>query len=160
MNIFKKIQWKKLVIAIAFPLLVGGLAALLTSNSQEVFRSLRKPALAPPPWIFPVVWTILYILMGIASYRIWQSVTSYEKRKNALFVYGVQLVFNFFWPIIFFNIEEYFFAFVWIIGLWMAVYLTYRQFKQIDKIASILFIPYILWVTFAAYLNFGIFVLN
>ncbi len=160
MNFIKKINWKKLLIAVAIPLAVGGLAALLTSNSQEVFATVNKPALAPPAWLFPVAWTILYVLMGIASYRIWQSVTTYDKRKQALFLYGVQLFFNFFWPIIFFNLQEYFFAFVWIIALWLMIFLTYQQFRQIDKIAGWLLIPYLAWVLFAAYLNFGIFVLN
>ncbi len=160
MNLFKKVNWKKLIIAVAIPLAVGCLAALLTSNSQEVFATVNKPALAPPAWLFPVAWTILYVLMGIASYRIWQSVTTYEKRKQALFLYGVQLFFNFFWSIIFFNLQEYFFAFVWIIALWLMIFLTYQQFRQIDKIAGWLLIPYLVWVLFAAYLNFGIFVLN
>ena len=155
-----KIDWKKLIIAIAIPLAVGGLAGLLTSGGYEVFTQLRKPPLAPPAWLFPIAWTILYVLMGIASYRIWIAITTYEKRKQALVLYGIQLFLNFVWPIIFFNLMEYFFAFVWLVALWMLIFLTWQQFKRIDKIAGWLFIPYLVWVTFAGYLNLGIYLLN
>lgn len=155
-----KIDWKKLIISIAIPLGVGALAALLTADSQEIFASVNKPPLSPPAWLFPVAWTILYTLMGIASYLVWTAVTTYEKRKQALFLYGVQLFFNFFWSIIFFNLQEYFFAFVWIIALWIMIFLTYQQFRSIDKTAGTLLVPYLAWVAFAAYLNLGIFILN
>ena len=155
-----KIDWKKLIIAVAIPLAVGGLAGLLTSSGVSEFEELKKPFLAPPAWLFPVAWSILYVLMGIASYRVWTVVTTYEKRKQALFAYGVQLFFNFVWPIIFFNLQEYFFAFVWLVGLWMLIYVTFVQFKQIDRIAGWLLIPYLVWVAFAGYLNFGISILK
>ncbi len=155
-----KINWKKLLISVAIPLAVGGLSAALTRGSYQQFQELRQPPLSPPAWLFPVVWTVLYILMGIASYRIWTAITTYEKRKQALIVYGVQLFFNFVWSIIFFNLEEYFFALVWLVTLWLLIYITYTQFKQIDKIAAWLLIPYLVWVAFAGYLNLGIAVLN
>lgn len=155
-----RINWKKLIIAVAIPLGVGGLAALLTKDGYATFGELRQPFLSPPAWLFPVAWTILYVLMGIASYRIWMAVTTYEKRKQALFIYGVQLFFNFVWPIIFFNLEEYFFAFVWLVALWLMIFLTWQQFKHIDKIAGWLLVPYLAWVAFAGYLNLGIFLLN
>ncbi|MBE6692446.1 MAG: tryptophan-rich sensory protein [Ruminococcaceae bacterium] len=155
-----KINWKKLLIAVAIPLAVGGLSAALTAGGYQQFQELRQPPLSPPAWLFPVVWTILYVLMGISSYRIWTSVTTYEKRKQALVVYGAQLFFNFVWSIIFFNLEEYFFALVWLVALWVLIYITYAQFKQIDKIAAWLLIPYLIWVAFAGYLNLGVAVLN
>ena len=155
-----KIDWKKLVIAVAIPLAIGGLAALLTAGSMEQFDKLKQPFLSPPAWLFPVAWTILYTLMGIASYRIWTAVTTYEKRKQALFAYGAQLFFNFVWSIIFFNLQEYFFAFVWLVGLWLLIYVTWAQFKQIDRVAGWLLIPYLAWVGFAGYLNLGIAILN
>ena len=155
-----KIDWKKLIIAVAIPLAVGGLASLLTSGGYALFGELRQPPLAPPAWLFPVVWTILYVLMGIASYRIWTATTTYEKRKQALMLYGVQLFFNFVWPIIFFNLQEFFFAFVWLLALWLLIFLTWQQFKRIDKIAGWLFVPYLVWVAFAGYLNLGIYLLN
>lgn len=155
-----KMNIKNFLIAIAIPLAVGGFSAFLTSDAQDIFSSLNKPPLAPPAWLFPVAWTILYILMGIGSYRIWTAVATLEKRKTALFLYGVQLFFNFIWPIIFFNLGEYFFAFVWIIALWLLIFLTYQHFRAIDMLASWLLIPYLVWVLFAAYLNFGIYFLN
>lgn len=155
-----KINWKKLIICIAIPLLVGGLSALLTRESMQAFATLDKPPLSPPGWLFPVVWTMLYILMGIASYIVSTSAAPATKKDGALAVYGISLVFNFFWSIIFFNMEMYLFAFFWLIALWLLVIWTAVLFGRINKTAGILMIPYILWVTFAAYLNFGIYLLN
>ena len=154
-----KIHLKKLLIAIGIPLLVGGLSALLTMGSMSSFEEVRKPPLSPPSWLFPVVWTILFILMGIASYLI---VTAEENtlKLPALVLYGTQLFFNFFWSIIFFNLEAYLFAFVWLIILWLLILATIVTFYKISKPAAFLLIPYLLWVTFAGYLNFGIFLLN
>ncbi len=152
-----KIQWRNLITCIAIPLAVGSLSALLTRNSMESFNSITKPALAPPGWLFPVVWTILYVLMGIASYLV---LTSGKPNEKALTTYGIQLIFNFFWSIIFFNLELYLFAFIWLVLLWLLILKTVRLFYQISKHAGYLMIPYLLWVTFAGYLNFSIYVLN
>ncbi len=155
-----KIQWKKLLIAVAIPLGVGLLAGLLTADGTAEFAVLRKPFLYPHAWLFPVVWTILYVLMGIASYVIWTSVTTYEKRREALGVYTIQLLFNFLWPIIFFNLKEYLFAFVWLVALWLFIFATKQRFDKIDKTATSLLIPYLVWVAFAGYLNLGVWTLN
>ena len=152
-----KIQWKDLITCLAIPLAVGSLSALLTRNSMETFDSITKPALAPPGWLFPVVWTILYILMGIASYLV---LTSGKPNDNALTTYGIQLVFNFFWSIIFFNLKLYLFAFIWLVLLWLLILKTALLFHQISKLAGYLMVPYLLWVTFAGYLNFAIYLLN
>lgn len=157
--IFLKIDWKKLIICVAIPLAVGGLSALITMGSMDDFSALEQPPLSPPGWLFPVVWTILYTLMGIASYLVYTSGKP-GRAKTALTVYGVQLVFNFLWSIVFFNLGWYLFAFFWIIGLWLLIILTTVLFYRINKTAGYLMIPYILWVTFAAYLNFGIYLLN
>lgn len=154
-----KIQWKKLIICLAIPLAVGGLSAFLTRSSMQSFESIEKPPLSPPGWLFPVVWSILFILMGIASYLVLTSGKEYRSR-TALKVYGVQLVFNFFWSIIFFNLEAYLFAFIWLIILWLLILANTVLFYRISKPAGYLMIPYILWVTFALYLNFAIFILN
>ncbi len=154
-----KIQWKKLIICIAVPLLVGGLSAWLTKDSMETFDAIAKPPLSPPGWLFPIVWSILYVLMGIASYLILTS-DKPARSKTALSVYGIQLVFNFFWSIIFFNLEAYLFAFFWLLALWVLIIITTVLFWRIDKRAGYLMLPYLLWVTFAAYLNFGIYLLN
>ena len=151
------IQLKKLAACIAIPLAVGGISALLTRNSMETFSQLNKPPLSPPGWLFPVVWTVLYILMGIASYLV---LTSDKPNSTALKVYGAQLAFNFLWSIFFFGFGLYFFSFIWLIALWLLILLTIVLFYIISKPAAYLLIPYLLWVTFAGYLNFAIYLLN
>lgn len=152
-----KIQWKNLIICLVIPLAVGGLSALLTRNSMETFDTISKPALSPPGWLFPVVWTILYVLMGIASYLV---LTSGKPNRTALTVYGIQLIFNFFWSILFFNLGLYLFAFIWLVLLWLLILKTTILFHRISKPAGYLMLPYLLWVTFAGYLNYSIYLLN
>lgn len=152
-----KIQFKKLIFCIAIPLAVGGISALLTSNTMETFSTINKPPLSPPAWLFPVVWTILYVLMGIASYLV---LTSEKPNRDALTTYAIQLAFNFFWSIIFFNFELYLLAFIWLVLLWLLILKTTKQFYEISKPAGYLMVPYLLWVTFAGYLNLAIYLLN
>jgi len=154
-----KINWKKLIICILVPLAVGGLSAFLTRNSMQNFEDINKPPLSPPGWLFPVVWTVLFILMGIASYLVATSGQPYKSR-TAFWVYGIQLIFNFFWSLIFFNMESYLFAFVWLVVLWLLILLNIKLFYNISKPAGLLLVPYLLWVTFAGYLNLGIAILN
>ena len=154
-----KINFKKLIINIAIPLGVGALSALISMGGMDSFASLNQPPLSPPGWLFPVVWSILYILMGISSYLITESGKP-ARSKTALTVYGVQLFFNFMWSIIFFNFEAYLFAFIWLLALLSLVIINAILFYRIDRRAGLLFIPYILWIIFAGYLNFGIFLLN
>ena len=157
-------MWKKIkpyVISIAIALAVGGLSALLTKNNMEVYDTINRPALAPPMWLFPVVWSILFILMGISSALVW--VNRDENREDAfsaLRVYGLQLVVNFFWTIIFFNMQAYLFAFIWLILLWVLIIIMIVQFRKISPLAGWLQIPYLLWVTFAGYLTLMIYLLN
>ena len=153
----KKIQWKNLITAVAIPLATGGLSALLTKKAMDSFEMLNQPPLSPPTWLFPVVWTILYILMGFASYLV---ATSGHKNDTAPTLYGIQLCFNFLWTLIFFNMEWYLFAFLWLIGLWILILLTTIAFYRISKPAAYMMIPYLIWVTFAGYLNYGIYLLN
>ena len=154
-----KIHLKKLIISVLIPLAVGGLSALLTMGSMEDFEALNKPPLSPPGWLFPVVWSVLFILMGIASYIIYVSPKS-EQRQSALIFYGVQLFFNFIWSLLFFNLEAYLFAFIWLVALWILIIITTIKFYRISKPAGYLLIPYIIWVTFAGYLNLAIYLLN
>lgn len=156
----KKINYKALIVAILIPLAVGGVSAILTNRAMDSFNELNQPALSPPGWLFPVVWTILYILMGIASYLVYVSDAPYSAKKSALTIYAVQLVFNFFWSILFFNLSMYLSAFVWLIVLWLLILATTLLFYTIDKRAAYLMIPYILWVAFAGYLNLAIYLLN
>ena len=153
------INWKKLLICLAIPLAVGGLAVLL-SGGMDSYRVMNQPPLSPPGWIFPIVWTILYLLMGYASYRILSSDAEPAAIKKALTFYGIQLALNFLWPLIFFGLQWYWIAFVWLLILWVFIYLTMYQFGGIDDTAENLLIPYLLWVTFAGYLNFGVALLN
>ena len=150
----------KLLKSIALPLIVGGVAALLTGNAMSDFMLLNKPPLSPPGWLFPVVWTILYILMGISAYLIDTSDATEKEITDALSVYYYQLLVNFLWSVFFFNFGWYFFSFLWIILLWVLIIVMIRKFDKISPTAAYLNLPYLLWVTFAAYLNFAIWWLN
>ena len=155
-----KIQWKKLIICLAIPLAVGGLSALLTGGSMQQYGQIRQPPFAPPGWVFPVVWTILYLLMGYASYRVLTSNADQKEIRRALGLYGAQLAVNFLWPLVFFGLKWYLAAFIVLLVLWVLIFLTIWAFSDIDELASDLLLPYILWVTFAAYLNVGVYLLN
>lgn len=151
---------KTYVISIAATLAVGGLSALFTQNSMETFKALNKPPLSPPGFLFPIVWGILYTLMGISISRVLLSPASADIKKTSLRLYIWQLVFNFFWSIIFFNFEAYLLSFIWLIVLLALIIAMTLSFAKADKAAAILQIPYILWVIFAGYLNLGIYFLN
>ena len=155
-----KIRWKELIVAVLIPLAAGGLAAWITTDNMAMFDEIAKPPLAPPRWLFPVAWTILYILMGIASYLIYVSDAPKEQKSSSLTLYGIQLLLNFFWSIIFFNLRSYLFAFIWLVFLWIFILASLLSFKKTSKTAAYLMIPYLVWVTFAGYLNFGIYLLN
>lgn len=149
---------KKLIISLLISLGVGGISALLTSSSMDIYKYLTKPMLAPPAILFPIVWTILYILMGISSYLIY--VSNDPKRKEALYIYLLQLLFNFVWPILFFVLNLRLFAFVWILLLLLFIIIMILKFYKINKTAAYLQIPYFIWVLFASYLNFTLYILN
>ncbi len=144
----------------AIPLLVGIIAGLLTRGSMEAFSSLNKPPLSPPGILFPIVWTILYTLMGIASFLVYTSGKEKEEINSALTIFFLQLAVNFFWSIFFFNLEWYIFSFFWLVLLWVLIFYTIRLFYPISNTAAYLLIPYLFWVTFAGYLNLGIAALN
>lgn len=145
---------------IAVPLIVGMLSALLTRNGMETFRFLEQPPLSPPAWLFPLVWTILYILMGISSYLILESDVEEEQIRSVLTIYAYQLVVNFLWPTFFFQFGWYFFSFAWLVLLWVLVLIMILKFKYINRLAACLSIPYLVWLTFAGYLNLAIAILN
>ncbi|MBQ4100135.1 MAG: tryptophan-rich sensory protein [Oscillospiraceae bacterium] len=149
---------KPYVISIGIALAVGGLSALLTQNNMDIYNEIIKPPLAPPGFLFPIVWTVLYVLMGISSARVW--VKDKESSKGVLFIYALSLVVNFFWSIIFFNMRMFLSSFIWLILLWVLIILTIKGYLKISKFAGILQIPYLLWVTFAGYLNLMIYILN
>ncbi|MBQ8730745.1 MAG: tryptophan-rich sensory protein [Lachnospiraceae bacterium] len=145
---------------IALPLVVGIISALFTMNSMKAFEMLNKPVLSPPGWLFPVVWTILYILMGISSYLIYNSSASQKEKSEALTVYLIQLALNFLWPTFFFTFSWYWYSLIWLLVLWVAVVIMILKFYKISKPAAYINIPYIIWLTFAAYLNYAIAVMN
>ncbi len=155
-----KIKKSVLVICIAIPLIVGVAAALLSGGGMEAFATLNKPPLSPPAWLFLVAWTILYTLMGISSYLVLSSDASETQIQSAMNIYALQLLVNFLWPTFFFNFQWYLFSFFWLVLLWMLVLLMIWKFKDISKVAAYLNIPYLLWLTFAGYLNFSIWLLN
>lgn len=155
-----KLNKRLFFICIAIPLIVGAVAGLLTRNSMEMFAMVEKPPLAPPAWLFPVAWTILYTLMGISSYIILTANASQDAINKAIKLYAYQLVVNFLWPTFFFHFERYLFSFVWLILLWALVFLMIKSFYEISKVAAYLNVPYLIWLTFAGYLNAGIWLLN
>ncbi len=154
-----KTDWKKRLICWAIPLAAGALSALL-AGGMDIYKTINQPPLSPPGWVFPVVWTVLYLLMGEASYRVLVSGAEESKIRKALTVYGVQLLLNVLWSPLFFRFQWFLAAFVLLLALLFAIFITMRRFTAIDERAADLLIPYFLWVTFAGYLNLGVFLLN
>jgi translocator protein len=149
-----------LIACIAIPLIVGGIAGIAPSGSDnEWYASLNKPVFNPPDWVFGPVWTILYLLMGISLYLIWKSPAS-PIRKLALLIFGIQLVLNFAWSFIFFFFQQPGYALIEIVVLWFSILAMIIVFHRINKVAAYLQVPYLLWVTFATFLNASIWWLN
>jgi len=153
----KRVKFLKFIISIAIPLLAGFIGSLFTSPSikSNWYEILAKPALVPPNWIFPVVWTILFILMGLAFYLVWLK-PEHPKFRQAYLLFALQLILNVGWSIIFFYLQKPSWALLEIIPLWIAILYTLLTFKKINRWAGWLILPYLLWVTFATYLNYGI----
>lgn len=149
----------KLTISVILPLLIGFLGSFFTSSSISTwYPTLVKPSFNPPNWLFGPVWTLLYMLMGVSFYLIWSSKS--KKKEQAMVFFGIQLLLNFFWSIIFFGLQSMFFAFVEILILWMLIMITIFAFYKISRKAAYLLIPYLIWVSFAAVLNASLFLLN
>ena len=154
-------KWKPYIFSIAISLAVGGLSALVTKGNMNIYDDIVSPPLAPPMILFPIVWTILFILMGVSAARIWEKRRlNMTKANRALTVYGVNLVVNFFWSVIFFNLRSFLFAFLWLLLLIAVIVVMICKFRALDKPATYLQIPYLIWCAFAAYLNFAIYILN
>lgn len=155
----KKIEWGKLIGSLVLTLGVGFLSGIVSgANTKNTFKTLNKPALSPPAAVFPIVWTILFTLMGISLYIILTS-ESKDKKKSIILFFS-QLIVNFSWPIVFFNLDKYLIAFFILILLIILVVLMIGEFKKINKTAAYLQIPYLLWLVFAGYLNLSIVLLN
>ena len=155
-----KQNWKTYAFWIGLAEAVGALSGFLSREGTKVFsETVTQPPLSPPMILFPIVWGILYALMGISAARISLSPPSRE-RNRGLNLFIAQLVVNFFWSLIFFNAQAFGFAFLWLLLLWVLVLWMILTFRKIDPLAAWLQVPYLLWLTFAAYLNLGVWYLN
>ena len=151
---------KTLLLCLALPLAVGLLASLLTLGGMRDYGEMLRPPLSPPGWVFPAAWTVLYLLMGLASWLVTGAAATEDMKQMALSLYAVSLAANFLWPLLFFGLGRYFLALLWLLVLLLLVVLTWRQFRRLDRRAGALLVPYILWLCFAAYLNLGAAILN
>ena len=151
------IKWKNLIISILIPVIIGFLGSIV-GNVMNGFDGINKPAFTPPAIVFPIAWTILYILMGISSYLIFESDSS--EKDSALLIYGIQLVINSLWTFFFFNLKWFLFSFVLVLIILLLVIVMIIKFYKINKTAAYLQIPYVVWLIFAAILSYNVFLLN
>ena len=155
-------MWTKIrpyVVFSALALLVGGLSSIITQGQMEAFSALRQPPLSPPGWVFPVAWTILYLLMGVGMAIVWRK-SDGERRRRAVTIWGVQLAVNFIWPLLFFLWQLRLLSLIWLVVLLILVANMTSEFEKTSVTAARLQIPYLLWLLFAAYLNLGVWILN
>ena len=151
---------KRLLISLAIPLITAGASALITGGNMDIYNEINRPPLSPPSVLFPIVWSVLYILMGISLYLVWNNNDTTADKSRAYLFFALQLFLNFLWSPIFFAARQFLAAFVIIVLLWLAIVGMIVSFYKISKPAALLQIPYLLWVTFAAYLNLGVYLLN
>ena len=155
---FKK--WKPYILFVLFAEGVGLLSWLFTMNAVMLYSGgIQKPPLSPPAIVFPIVWFILYALMGIGGAKVATSANR-QMGDNSLNLFIAQLIVNFFWSFFFFNAQAFGFAAIWLVLLWILVLLMIISFSNVDRGAAWLQVPYLIWLTFAAYLNFGVYLLN
>ena len=156
----KREDWKVYVFWVILAEAVGVVSGLLSREGIQAFSEVaQQPPLAPPAVVFPVVWSVLYALMGIGAARISLAEPS-SQRNRALDLFVAQLVLNFFWSPIFFNLQAYGLAFIWLLVLWILVFLMILAFRKVDRLAAWMQVPYLIWLTFAAYLSAGVWVLS
>ncbi len=152
---------KPYIIPTLIPIAVGALAALITRGSMDIYSEINTPPLSPPAWLFPVVWTVLYTLMGICSGIVYRNRNvNPEAAKSGLTYYAVSLVLNFAWTVIFFNFRYFLLSLAVLLALLYTIIRTVLSYRPVSKAAAYLQIPYALWVGFATYLNAGIWYLN
>lgn len=151
----KKIRVFTLIAALLIPLLVGGFSAFLTAEDMKIYEAMNRPPLAPPGWVFPVAWTILYLLMGLASYYVYTSDADVERKRKALLFYAAQLIMNFFWSTLFFTYARYLISLLWLLIMWILILVCAIRFYRIHHAAGLAMVGLFLWTTFAAYLNFA-----
>ena len=157
---YMKFNWKPYAFWIALAEGVGALSGGLTRDGiQQYNQTVTQPPLSPPSFVFPIVWGILFALVGIGAARVYQTPAS-NARSRGLLLWLLQLAFNFLWSIVFFNLQAYGLAFFWLIALWLLILWMTVSFYKVDRSAALLQIPYLLWVAFAGYLTFGVWLLN
>ncbi len=150
----------RLMLSIGVCLLAGAIGSLFTfSEIPTWYAGLAKPAFAPPNWVFGPVWTVLYVVMGVALYLVWKKAAS-RRAFYGLHLFAIQLALNVLWSLLFFGFHSPELAFAGILLLWVAILLTIQQFTKVDKRAAYLLMPYLFWVSFAAVLNYEIWILN
>ena len=154
----KQKRWKTYLLYILSAEAAGALAGFLTRAGTRAFQTVPKPALTPPGWVFAAVWAALYLLMGVGAARV--SLSGAPRRREALGLYAIQLAFNFVWSLLFFNLQSYGFALLWLAALWILLLLTILAFARADRTAALLQLPYLLWSSFALYLCAGVWLLN
>ena len=142
------------------PLITGGVSALITRNNMDLYSQINQPPLSPPSWLFPIVWTLLYFLMGVSLYLVWNSDGVSNEKGTAFLFFAIQLFLNFIWSPIFFNERKFLLAFIILIFMWLFVLAMIINFYKVSKPAGLLQLPYLLWLTFAGYLNLLIYLLN
>ena len=156
----KEQNWKTNLIWVLLAEGAGFLSGWLTREGTQLYnQSMVKPPFSPPAIVFPVVWAILFGLMGIGAARVYQTPAS-DARSRALKLFFLQLAFNFVWSLIFFNAQAYGLAFFWLVALWVLILGMILAYSKVDRTAARLQVPYLLWVTFAGYLNLGVWLLN
>lgn len=151
-------KYKEYILSVAIALGVGALSGLISGSESANYEMLARPPLSPPPWLFPVVWTILYVLMGISAAIIYRSDSA--NKTDALFIYAAQLAANFLWPIFYFVLNARLLALVWLVFLLFLVIYMISKFYDISKVAAYMNVPYVFWLVFAFYLNLGTYLLN
>ncbi len=156
----KKASWRTYLFFILLSVLTGILSGVISAGAMDTYQQeVIRPPLSPPGSVFPVVWTALYVLMGIGAARVW-AVEPGKERNKGINLFVAQLVVNFFWSLIFFNLQSYALAFLWLLLLWGLVIWMVITFWKTDRLAAMLQLPYLLWLTFAAYLSAGVWYLN
>ena len=155
-----KIRPVVLISSISIPLLTGILSAYLTSEDIKAYETMNHPPLSPPAWLFPIAWTILYILMGTASYIVYTSEADQSKKRKALLFYTAQLVMNFYWCTLFFTYSQYLISLIWIAAMWVLVLICGLRFFRIRRSASLMMGILLLWTTFATYLNLATYIMS
>lgn len=156
----QKKSMSTLLASLAIPLLIGGFSSFLTAGDMRNYEYFNHPPLSPPSWVFPVVWSILYVIMGLASYLVYTSNAEPEQKRTALTLYAAQLVMNMFWTVLFFTYVQYLIALIWLVAMWVIILMTALRFYKINRLSGIMMGVLLIWTAFAGYLNYAYYVMS